>query len=309
MQQVREILNEVRKVVVGKDAVIGNILMAMLAGGHVLLEDVPGVGKTTMALAFSRAMDLSYKRMQFTPDVMPSDITGYTTLSAGGVPGAYVPGAAMCNLFLADEINRASSKTQSALLEVMEEGSITVDGVTRAVPQPYLVIATQNPVGSSGTQPLPESQLDRFMVRLSMGYPDRRSEMEMLRRHQNAVSLDDVKRVVSPRELAAMQREVESVYVSDALYGYMTALAAWTRTQSAIRLGVSPRGTIALLRMSKADAYLSGREYLIPQDVQAVFENVCAHRILLGPRALVSGVSEKQLIARALSQVQAPAAV
>ncbi len=309
LQQVQEIITQVRKVVVGKDAVIGSILMAMLAQGHVLLEDVPGVGKTTMALAFSRAMDLSYKRMQFTPDVMPSDITGYTTLQTGGAAGTYVPGAAMCNLFLADEINRASSKTQSALLEVMEEGSITVDGVTHAVPQPYLVIATQNPAGSSGTQPLPESQLDRFMVRLSMGYPDRRSEVEMLRRHQATAPLDSVNRVITPRDLAAMQREVESTFVSDVLYAYIAELAAWTRTQPAIRLGVSPRGAIALLRMSKAAAYLSGREYLIPQDVQAVFESVCAHRILLSPRALVSGISEQQLIKRALSQVQAPVAV
>jgi len=308
-QEVQEIINQVRKVVVGKDVVIGSILMAMLAQGHVLLEDVPGVGKTTMALAFSRAMDLSYKRMQFTPDVMPSDITGYTTLQTGGAAGVYVPGAAMCNLFLADEINRASSKTQSALLEVMEENSITVDGVTHPVPQPYLVIATQNPAGSSGTQPLPESQLDRFMVRLSMGYPDRRSEVEMLRRHQNAVSLDSVNRVISPQGLAAMQREVDGIYVSEVLYSYITELTAWTRTQAAIRLGVSPRGTIALLRMSKASAYLSGRDYLIPQDVQSVFENVCAHRILLSPRALVSGVSEQQLAKRALSQVPAPAAV
>ncbi len=309
VQQVQDIINQIRKVVVGKDAVIGSILMAMLAGGHVLLEDVPGVGKTTMALAFSRAMDLSYKRMQFTPDVMPSDITGYTTLQMGGAAGVYVPGAAMCNLFLADEINRASSKTQSALLEVMEEGSITVDGVTHPMPQPYLVIATQNPVGSSGTQPLPESQLDRFMVRLSMGYPDRRSEVEMLRRHQNTVSLDSVSRVVSPAELAAMQREVESVFVSDALYAYIAALTAWTRSQPSIRLGVSPRGAIALLRMAKSCAYLSSREYLIPQDIHAVFENVCAHRILLSPRARVSGISAEQLAARALTQVPAPAAV
>ena len=309
MQQVQEIVGQIRKVVVGKDAVIGSILMAMLAQGHVLLEDVPGVGKTTLALAFSRAMSLSYKRMQFTPDVMPSDITGYTTLQTGGIPGVYVPGAAMCNLFLADEINRASSKTQSALLEVMEENSITVDGITHPVPQPYMVIATQNPAGSSGTQPLPESQLDRFMVRLSMGYPDRRSEMEMLRRHQNAVSLDDVSRVLSPQDLALMQREVESIYVSEPLFSYITELAAWTRAQPAIRFGVSPRGTIALLRMSKAAAYLSDREYLIPQDVQAVFENVCAHRILLSPRALVSGINEQQLAKRALAQVQAPVAV
>ncbi len=309
MQQVQEIINQVRKVVVGKDAVIGSILMAMLAGGHVLLEDVPGVGKTTLALAFSRAMELSYKRMQFTPDVMPSDITGYTTLQMGGASGTYVPGAAMCNLFLADEINRASSKTQSALLEVMEEGSITVDGVTHPVPQPYLVIATQNPAGSAGTQPLPESQLDRFMVRLSMGYPDRRSEMEMLRRHQNAVTLDDVERVVTPAELAAMQREVDGVFVSDTLYAYITALAAWTRTQPSIRLGMSPRGTIALLRMAKSCAYLSGRDFLVPQDVQTVFENVAAHRILLSPRARVSGVGEQQLAQHALAKVPAPTAV
>ena len=309
MQQVQEIISQVRKVVVGKDTVIASILMAMLAQGHVLLEDVPGVGKTTMALAFSRTMDLSYKRMQFTPDVMPSDITGYTTIQTGGAAGVYVPGAAMCNLFLADEINRASSKTQSALLEVMEENSITVDGVTRAVPQPFLVIATQNPAGSSGTQPLPESQLDRFMVRLSMGYPDRRSEVEMLRRHQNAVSLDSVNRVITPSDLTLMQREVESIYVSEALFAYLAELTGWTRTQPAIRIGVSPRGTIALLRMSKAAAYLSGRDYLIPQDVQLVFESVTAHRIQLSPRALVSGVSEQQLAKRALTQVQAPVAV
>ena len=309
MQQVLEIVNQVRKVVVGKDAVIGSILMAMLAQGHVLLEDVPGVGKTTMALAFSRAMDLSYKRVQFTPDIMPSDITGYTTIQIGGGAGAYVPGAAMCNLFLADEINRASSKTQSALLEVMEENSITVDGVTRAVPQPFLVIATQNPAGSSGTQPLPESQLDRFMVRLSMGYPDRRSEVEMLRRHQNSVSLDNVSRVVSPQDLALMQREVESVFFFFSLFSYITELASWTRAQPAIRFGVSPRGTIALLRMSKASAYLSGRDYLIPQDVQGVFESVCAHRLLLSPRAMVSGITEQQLAKRALTQVQSPVVV
>ena len=309
MSQVHEIISQVKKVVVGKDAVIGRILMAMLAGGHVLLEDVPGVGKTTMALAFSRAMDLSYKRMQFTPDVMPSDVTGYTTLLTGGAAGDYVPGAAMCNLFLADEINRASSKTQSALLEVMEEGNITVDGITHPVPKPFLVIATQNPVGSSGTQPLPESQMDRFMIRLSMGYPDKKNEIEILRRHQNTVSLDSVHKVVSPADLLAMQRSVESVYVADPIYQYISALAGWTRAQSSIRLGVSPRGSIALLRMSKSCAFLSGRDYVVPQDVQLVFENVCSHRVFLSPRARVSGLTEQQLLKRALSQVSAPSVV
>lgn len=186
---------------VGKDEVLEKVLMAILAQGHVLLEDVPGVGKTTMALAFSRAMELSYKRLQFTPDVMPSDVTGYTMFQHTEETSVFVPGAVMCNLFLADEINRTSSKTQSALLEVMEESAVTVDGVTHPVPKPFLVIATQNPVGSSGTQPLPESQIDRFMVRLSLGYPDRQSEMEMLRRRKKNIAAEPIHQVITPEQL------------------------------------------------------------------------------------------------------------
>ena len=309
MNQIQEIVSQVKKVVVGKDAVIGRILMAMLAEGHVLLEDVPGVGKTTMALAFSRSMDMSYKRMQFTPDVMPSDVTGYTSLGQGGKIGEYVPGAAMCNLFLADEINRASSKTQSALLEVMEEGNITVDGISHPVPKPFLVIATQNPVGSSGTQPLPESQMDRFMIRLSMGYPDKKNEVEILKRHQHSISLESVQKVFSPNELILIQQQVETVYVAESIYQYIASLTGWTRNQPAIRLGISPRGSIALLKMSKSCAYLSGRDYVIPQDVQLVFENVCTHRVFLSPRARVSGLTEQQILKRALNQVQAPSVI
>jgi MoxR-like ATPase len=309
MQKIQEIINQVRKSVIGKDDVIEKTLMAMLAGGHILLEDVPGVGKTSMAIAFSQAMDLSYKRMQFTPDVMPSDVTGYTMYDRNSGKNVYIPGAAMCNLFLADEINRTSSKTQSALLEVMEEGSITVDGVTRQVPQPYLVIATQNPIGSAGTQPLPESQMDRFMVRLSMGYPDKQSEMEMLRRRQPGSHSGRIQTVVTPQELREMQQEVESIFVSEPLYKYITDLASWTRMQPAIRLGLSPRGTLALFQMAKACAFFHGRDFLTPQDVQEVFPHVCIHRIWLDARAKVNGTGRQQIIRQALFQVAAPVLV
>lgn len=308
MDDAKKVIAEVQKAVVGKNEVLEKVLMAFLARGHVLLEDVPGVGKTTMALAFSRAMELSYNRLQFTPDVMPSDVVGYTVYQRADGNNAYVPGAVMCNMFLADEINRTSSKTQSALLEVMEEGGVTVDGVTRPVPQPFLVIATQNPVGSAGTQPLPESQIDRFMVRLSLGYPDQQSEIEMLRRRKGSVS-EPICRVIDPAGLLAMQEKTAQVYVSEEIYRYITALTEWTRCQSEIRLGVSPRGSIALMEMAKACAYLRGREYLVPEDVRAVFPDVSAHRIIPGPKARVSGVGVRELINRALEQIKAPAAV
>lgn len=309
MSKIDEILAEINKVVVGKEPVIKKVLMAILAKGHILLEDIPGVGKTTMALAFSKAMDLSYKRMQFTPDVTPSDVTGYTMFHKKDERFVYIPGAAMCNLFLADEINRTSSKTQSALLEVMEEAQITIDGVTHRVPQPYIVIATQNPMGSAGTQPLPESQLDRFMVQLSLGYPDKKSEMDMLRRRQEAVPLEQVKNVLSHEALITMQKSVDAVFVSEPLYDYITDLVIWTRSQPLIRLGVSPRGTIALLNMAKACALFYQRDFVIPQDVQEVFEDVCLHRILLDPQARITGCSKIQLLDQALEQVTAPSMV
>ena len=306
MNKAQEVVNQVRKAVIGKDLVILKVFMAMLARGHILLEDVPGVGKTTMALAFSKAIDLSYKRIQFTPDVMPTDVTGYSLLDKNTGKTVYIPGAAMCNLLLADEINRTSSKTQAALLEVMEEGSITVDGVTRPVPQPYLVIATQNPIGSAGTQPLPESQLDRFMVRLSMGYPSKTSEVEMLRRFQAGGTARKVEKVLVPSELMEMQQQVANIFVADELYTYIANLTDWTRRQPTIRLGVSPRGSIALLQMAKACAYLHGRAFLTPQDVQEVFVDVCGHRVLLSARARVGGMEKERLIEQAIAQVQAP---
>lgn len=297
---------EVAKVVIGKDTIIHRILTAILAGGHILIEDVPGVGKTTLALAFSRAMNLSYKRMQFTPDVMPSDVVGYSIPDKATGRTVYVEGSVMCNLFLADEINRTSSKTQSALLEVMEEGSVTVDGVTRRVPQPFVVIATQNPVGSAGTQMLPDSQLDRFMIRTSMGYPEFDAEVTMLRDRRGVNPLDGVECVLDRPMLMRLMQEAERVFVHDALYSYITRLAQATRTHEALSLGMSPRGSLALTNMAKANAYLEGRNYVLPEDVAAVFQSVAAHRVMLTPMARVNHVDADNLMGEILRKVPAP---
>ena len=306
IQKSFEIINEVKKVVVGKDEIIAKVLMVMLAKGHILLEDIPGVGKTTLALAFSKAMSLDYKRVQFTPDVMPTDVTGFSIYNKATGALDYKPGAAMCNLFLADEINRTSSKTQSALLEVMEEGKITVDGVTRKMPTPYIVIATQNPIGSAGTQMLPDSQLDRFMVRLTMGYPDLQSEVEILKRKQGSNPLEQVKTVANASDILAMQQEVENVYLSDALYRYIAILTAATRKSPLLKLGSSPRGSIALAKMAQASAYLRGKDYVIPEDVHYVFTDVTAHRVLLSSQAKISNTTAEQVLHKIIKEVAAP---
>ncbi len=306
-QKADRIISEVKKAVVGKDEIIRKVLMVILAQGHILLEDIPGVGKTTLALAFSKAVSLDYKRMQFTPDVMPSDVTGFSIYNKATDSLEYKPGAALCNLFLADEINRTSSKTQSALLEVMEEGKITVDGVTHRTPKPYVVIATQNPVGSAGTQLLPESQLDRFMVRLTMGYPDLRDEVEILKRKQGIDPLELVQRSANADDLIAMQRETDSVYLSDAVYDYIARLVSATRDNTMIRLGASPRASIALVKMAQAAAYLSGRDYVVPKDVQSVFIDVVEHRIILSPQAKISNTNPNLLLMTILKHVAAPA--
>lgn len=301
-----QIIDEVNKVVIGKRDIIEKVLTAILAKGHILLEDYPGVGKTTLALAFSKAMELEYHRLQFTPDVLPTDVVGFHLLSKDGESLQYKPGAIMCNLFLADEINRTSSKTQSALLEVMEEGKVTVDSVTREVPKPFVVMATQNPIGSIGTQMLPESQLDRFMVRLSMGYPDIRSEIGILKERQNTNPLDYVVQVVSQEEILYLQSIVESIYIHDAIYEYITYLVQQTRDNSLIELGVSPRGTLALTNMVKATAFLKGRDYVIPSDVQFVFKDVCAHRMLLKSKARINNVTVDNFLDDILRTVKPP---
>ena len=309
IQKPLEIINEVKKVVVGKDEIITKVLMVILAKGHILLEDIPGVGKTTLALAFSKAMSLDYKRVQFTPDVMPTDVTGFSIYNKATGALDYKPGAAMCNLFLADEINRTSSKTQSALLEVMEEGKITVDGVTRKTPSPYIVIATQNPIGSAGTQMLPDSQLDRFMVRLTMGYPDLQSEMQILKRKQGSNPLEQVKTVANASDILAMQQEVENVYLSGALYRYIVELTAATRANPLIKLGSSPRGSIALAKMAQASAFLSGKDFVIPEDVRNVFEDVIVHRILLSAQAKMNNKTEEQILKEIIKEVAVPTVV
>jgi len=302
-----KIMDEVKKGVVGKDAIIGKVLMVILAQGNILLEDIPGVGKTTLALAISKAMSLDYKRIQFTPDVMPTDVTGFSIYNKATGALEYKPGAALCNLFLADEINRTSSKTQSALLEVMEEGKITVDGTTRPTPKPYTVIATQNPIGSVGTQMLPDSQLDRFMVRLTMGYPELKDEVEILKRKQGEDPLETVQKVVDAADIIAMQKQVDAVFISNDIYNYIAHLVGATRENNLIRLGASPRGSIALTKMAQAAAYLSGRDYVVPQDIQYVFRDVIEHRILLNAQAKISNVTAGSLLGTILKEVPAPA--
>lgn len=278
---VKQMLLEVRKAVNGKDARICKVLLAILAGGHILLEDIPGVGKTTLALALSRTLSLTTKRIQFTPDVLPSDVTGFTLFDKSTNSFVFKEGAAFCNLLLADEINRTSSKTQSALLELMEEGGITVDGVTHPLPKPHIVIATQNPITCVGTQKLPESQLDRFLVRLTLGYPNESSEIALLMARQGHNPLSDIQPVADARILEQMRRDVEQVYVSESIYHYIVALANATRNHPRIRLGISPRGSLALMQMAKACAYAQGRDYLLPDDVIYVCADVFCHRLIL----------------------------
>ena len=283
------ILGEVRRAVVGKDEVLAKVLLAILAGGHILLEDIPGVGKTTMALAFSKALSLRYNRVQFTPDVMPSDITGFTLYNKEAGRMEYQPGAVLCNLFLADELNRATSRTQSALLEAMEEGQVTVDGTAHPVPQPFLVIATQNPAGASGTQLLPDSQLDRFMVRLSIGYPTASDEADMVRRKQSGNPLERVEQVLDLDGLNALRAQADAVHVSDPVLDYIVRLVGATREHPMLLQGASPRATLAVTAMAKAAALVLGRDYVNPEDVRTVFSDVVSHRLIRSPRAQQDG--------------------
>ena len=305
-EKITQLQKELGTIIKGKKAVTDKIIMAVLARGHILLEDVPGVGKTTTALALSRLMGMEFNRIQFTPDVVPSDVTGFTMYEKQTGQFMYRPGAVMCNLLLADEINRTSSKTQAALLEVMEEGRVTVDGETPEVPQPFVVLATENPVGSSGTQMLPESQLDRFMVSLSMGYPDHQSLVELLRDRQKVNPLELARTVITREEVLKLQSEVQDVYVADEVLDYIAKLAEATREHEMIVLGLSPRGTLALCRMAKAAAYMSARDYVIPKDVQTVFKDVAAHRMVLDSRARYQEKSAREILDEILAEVPQP---
>ena len=302
----QQILSQVRKVVVGKDPVLLWVLAAILARGHILLEDIPGVGKTTMALAFSRVLDLQYSRVQFTPDVLPSDVTGYSVLDQQTGNMLYQPGAVLTNLFLADELNRATSRTQSALLEAMEEGQVTVDGTSHPIPKPFVVIATQNPTGAAGTQLLPDSQMDRFMVRLSLGYPSPKDEMTMVLNRQGGNPLHALQPLMTREELVALQDAVEETYVSDAVVNYIVNLIVATRQNDNILRGASPRATLAVTAMAKAVARLRGRDYVVPGDVREVFSHTVSHRLILSAKAESQNKSAEQILRDILNAVPAP---
>ena len=306
---VDRILHEVKKVIVGKDEVLEKILMAFISQGHVLLDDVPGTGKTTAALAFSRALGLQYSRIQFTPDVLPSDIVGLSVYDKSAGRFVYHPGAVMRNLLLADEINRTSSKTQSALLEVMEERQATVDGKTYKLPEPFIVIATQNPVGAAGTQLLPHAQLDRFTVRLEMGYPSHRSQVEILRDRQISDPLSEVRKVASTEDISDMQSKARLIQMADSLLDYVADLAEESRRHPLVTLGISPRGALAVCRMAKAKALIEGRNYVVPSDVQSVFVDVCAHRIILSAKAKINDTCAADVLNEILDTVKRPDAL
>lgn len=300
------ILSEVKQAVVGKDRVLAWVLTTLLAGGHILLEDVPGVGKTTIALAFARAMGMEYGRVQFTPDVLPSDITGYSMYEKQTGQMRYQPGAVLCNLFLADELNRATSRTQSALLEAMEEGQVTVDGVSHPIPQPFMVIATQNPTGAAGTQLLPDSQLDRFAIRLSVGYPEAKDELRMLQTRSAGNPLDRVRQAVTLDEVLQLQRSVADVFVHEDVAAYLVALMQATRSHPMLLRGASPRTTLSVCAMARAVAFLHGRDYVVPADVQSVLPYTVAHRLLLTPEAEAQGLTTREVLQQLQRQVPAP---
>ena len=302
----QQILGQVRRVVVGKDPVLMWVLAAILARGHILLEDIPGVGKTTMALAFSRVLDLQYSRVQFTPDVLPSDVTGYSVLDQKSGEMHYQPGAVLCNLFLADELNRATSRTQSALQEAMEEGQVTVDGVSHVLPQPFVVIATQNPTGAAGPSLLPDSQMDRFMVRLSLGYPNPKDEATMVLNRQGGNPLHALRALMTRAQLVEIQDAVEQTHVSDSVVNYIVNLIVGTRRSGDILRGASPRATLAVTAMAKAVAQLRGRDYVIPADVREVFVHTIAHRLILSPKAESQNKTAEQVLREILEAVPAP---
>lgn len=304
-EKLKLVKDEVNKVIKGKSHVVEKVLAAVIAGGHILMEDIPGVGKTTLATAFARSMSMDYKRVQFTPDVLPSDILGFSMYNSATKEFEYKQGVVFCNLFLADEINRTSPKTQSALLEVMEEFNATVDGVTRPLPVPFTVIATENPYGSSGTQMLPESQLDRFMVCLSMGYPSHEDAVAILKDNAREM-VSNVEPVISVDEITALRSMVNTMYVHDEIYEYIVNLVEATRTLEYFSMGASPRGTIALLKMAKAMAVIDGRDFVVAEDVQSVLKDTLGHRVKLSAKSKAQGINMDMAMQYLMSMVPAP---
>lgn len=305
MKDSDKILQEVKKAVVGKDEVLEKVLMAMLAKGHILMEDIPGVGKTIMAKAFAQALQVNCSRMQFTVDVLPADVTGYNVLDIQSGKTHLKKGPIFTNIFLADEINRTSSRTQAALLEVMEETSVTIDGETMMLEDPFIVVATQNPVGSAGTQLLPDSQMDRFMIRLEIGYPSKDAEIEILKRKQQKNSAV-MESVLDRDAFIRMQDECGKVYVHERIYNYIVSLIQVTRNHKQIVQGASPRAAVALMEMAKACAYLRGRDYVIPEDVQEVFLDTVAHRMIMFPNNTIDVEQANVVLTQILQEIQPP---
>ena len=297
----------IRRVIVGKDEAIELMLIALICRGHVLIEDVPGVGKTTLAAALAKSLQCSFKRIQFTPDVTPSDVTGFTMVSLKTGEMEFKPGAVMSQIILADEINRTSPKTQSALLEVMEEGQVTVDGVTYPLPKPFMVMATQNPVDFVGTYPLPEAQMDRFFLRIAIGYPTVEEEMDVLERYSGQVTpMQTIGPVCGGAEIISMQEQLGAVYASREARNYVATIAACTRSHPTLQLGASPRGAIALLRAAQACALLSGRDYVLPDDIRRMALPVLSHRLILTPEARMKGISAQQVLSQLIETVPVP---
>lgn len=302
--------NNVGKVIVGKDQAVELMMIAVLCRGHVLIEDVPGVGKTTLASALAKSLDCSFKRIQFTPDITPSDITGFSIANLKTGELEYRPGMIMSQIVLADEINRTSPKTQSSLLEVMEEGQVSVDGVTYAVPQPFIVLATQNPVDFVGTYPLPEAQLDRFFMRVSIGYPTAEEEADILERYTSGQRpMEELRPICTSSDIVRLQQEVEKVYSSREVRTYISAIAAASRRTGALQLGISTRAAISLLRAAQAKALLAGRDYVVPEDVQAMAEPVLAHRLVLSPEARMRNMTAGKILSNVMGAVQVPVKV
>ena len=303
------VLDEIERVVIGKRSVLEMVLLALLADGHVLIEDLPGLAKTLMARSFASVINLRFARIQFTPDLMPSDVTGAAIYDQRSGDFVFRPGPVFANLLLGDEINRAPAKTQSALLEAMQEHQVTVDGITRPLERPFLVIATQNPIEAEGTYPLPEAQLDRFLIRISVGHPERDQEIEMLERRA-ARRTDDValKEVVDPETLRWMQGVTEAVYVSTSIAAYIVDLVAATRSSALVQVGASPRGSLALLKLARARATVAGRDFVIPEDVKAVAVPALGHRIMLKPEVWVQRIRTDDVIGRVLESVPTPSA-
>lgn len=305
--KIKSILSEVQKVILGKEEVIEKVLMAVLADGHVLLDDVPGVGKTTLAVALSKALGIRYQRIQFTPDVLPSDVVGFSIYDKSTGNFKYMPGSVTrANLLLADEINRTSSKTQSALLEAMEERQVTVDGEVHPLEKPFLVIATENHVGAAGTQLLPHAQLDRFLVRLTIGYPSFEAQMDIIRDRATANPMESVQQVAVCEDILAMQKEAAKVFMKDEIVAYITRLAIASREHPMVELGISPRGALAVSRMARACAYLKGRDYVVPEDVRAVFVDVCGHRLLLSQKAKAAHLTTQAVLEQILKDTKEP---